>query len=264
MSVRLAAVHPLGAPLLDGPVHRSIFAVDLEGSTRRTNPVKGELRRNLYELLDRALQAAGIAPKHLEHLTDRGDGVLILIRPHDDVPKTVLLGRLIPALTALLVEHNAAVAQPTLQLRLRAVVHAGEIHDDGKGFYGEDLDFAFRLLDAPTVKRALREAVASPLVLVVSEEIFSGIVRHGYVGEGHYEQRVHVQVAERRRRGRVHIPVPARSDRPFMGRRAKTKRTSPTLGIAAVEDPVNEQPPAAAAGNLPPVSGRAARRPGPG
>ena len=32
-------------------------------------------------------------------------------------------------------------------MRLRAVVHAGEIHDDGRGFYGEDLDVAFRLLE---------------------------------------------------------------------------------------------------------------------
>ena len=149
MSGQLAMVPPLD----DGPVHRSIVAVDVEGSTKRTNPAKGELRRILYDLLERALRAAGIGPRHLEELADRGDGVLILIRPHDDVPKTVLLGRLIPALTALLAEHNAAVAEPELRMRLRAVVHAGEVHDDGWGFYGDDIDVAFRLLEAPTVKR---------------------------------------------------------------------------------------------------------------
>ena len=61
----------------------------------------------MYDLLARALRGAGIDPKHLEHLTDRGDGVLVLVRPHDDVPKTLLLGRLVPLLTALLAEHNA-------------------------------------------------------------------------------------------------------------------------------------------------------------
>ena len=75
-----------------GPVHRSIVAVDVEGSTKRTNPEGGELRRILYALLDRALEDAGIDPRHLEDMADRGDGVLILIRPHDDVPKTVLIG----------------------------------------------------------------------------------------------------------------------------------------------------------------------------
>src|ERR1700681_4930486 len=128
MSTLLAAVGALDVLPTLGPVHRSIVALDIEGSTRRTNLVKGELRRILYELLSQALLAAGIVHEHLEHLTDRGDGVLVLIRPHDDVPKTVILGRLIPILTGLLVEYNASVRRPELQLRLRAVVHAGEVH----------------------------------------------------------------------------------------------------------------------------------------
>ena len=40
-------------------------------------------------------------------------------------------------------------------MRLRAVIHAGEVHYDGKGFFGEDLDVAFRLLDAPRFKAYL-------------------------------------------------------------------------------------------------------------
>jgi class 3 adenylate cyclase len=224
----------------DGPVHRSIVAIDVEGSTKRTNPVKGEMRRVLYDLLEQALKAAGIGPRHLEELADRGDGVLILIRPHDDVPKTVLFGRLVPALTALLAEHNAAVGEPELQMRLRVVVHAGEVHDDGRGFYGDDIDVAFRLLNSPAVKRALRQASVAPLVLVTSEEMWHGIVRHGYVKGGPYEQRVQVRVGDRRRRGRVHIPVPARSDLP--GRiardpRTRTARSGPSLAIASHGEP---------------------------
>src|SRR5580658_2511935 len=139
MSVHLAAVRAAGAQPSACPVYRSIVAVDLEGSTKRTNTVKGELRRVIYELRNQALRAAGIGPGHLAGLVDRGDGVLILVRPHDDVPKTVLLGRLMPALAALLAEHNVQVARPELELRLRAVVHAGEVHYDGRGFYGDDL-----------------------------------------------------------------------------------------------------------------------------
>jgi len=229
MSTRLAAVHELAARELDGPVHRSIVALDIESSTQRTNPVKGELRRLLYELLDRAVAEAGIAARHLEKLTDRGDGVLILVRPHDDVPKTVLLCRLIPKLAGLLVEHNAAVADPALRLRLRAVVHAGEVHGDGRGFYGEDLDIAFRLLDSPAVKKTLRDALAAPLVLVVSEEIYTGIIRHGYVDPGPRVRRVYVRVAGRRRRGWVHLPWSASPDQSLAVCRAEIPRPSPSL-----------------------------------
>ena len=234
MSGHLAAVRAITARPSACPVYRSIVAVDLEGSTKRTNVVKGELRRVMYELLDRALTAAGIGPNHLEDLVDRGDGVLILVRPHDDVPKTVLLGRLIPVLAALLAGHNAQVTRPELELRLRAVVHAGEVHYDGRGFYGDDLDVAFRLLDAPAVKRALREAAYSPLVLVVSEEIVTGVIRHGYVSPGRCGPAVRVRVGERLRRGRVHIPVPADADRPAAIRQARRQLVPTTpLSIAA-------------------------------
>ena len=137
--------------------------------------------------------------------------MLLLFRPHDDVPKTLLLGRLIPR-SSPPCSSSTTRRSPSrrLRLRLRAVFHAGEIHDDGWGFYGEDLDVAFRLLDSPSVKKALKEEPASPLVLVVSEEIHSGIVRHGYVDAGPFVRSVNVRVAKRRRRGWVHIPVPVR------------------------------------------------------
>lgn len=210
MSTRLAAVPFLYRGEADrrrpaGPMHRSIVAVDLEGSTTRTNLVKGELRRTMYDLLGRALETATISENHLEHLTDRGDGVLILVRPHDHVPKTVLLECFIPQLTALLVEHNGAATEPAMRMRLRTVVHAGEVHEDGRGFYGEAIDVAIRLLDSAPVKKTLKEA-ASPLVLVVSEEIHFGIVAQGYVDGCIYRPLVRVRVGNRQHRGWVHIP----------------------------------------------------------
>jgi class 3 adenylate cyclase len=206
MNTRLRSVAYPSGQHLDVPKYRSILAVDLEGSTTRTNPVKGELRRIMYDLLERSLDAVSITAGQLEPLTDRGDGVLALIRPHDDVPKTVVLGRLIPLLTALLNEQNET-ADPALQMRLRAVVHAGEVHDDNWGFYGEAIDVAIRLLDSPVVKAELRGA-ASPLVLVVSEEIYFGVVAHGYVESRKYRPLVRVRVARRQHRGWVCLPTP--------------------------------------------------------
>jgi hypothetical protein len=190
-----------------GPVYRSIVVIDLEGSTMRSNPAKGELRHIMYTLLERALAAAAIAGEHLEPMHDRGDGVLVLVRPHDDVPKTVLLNRLIPLLARLLEEYNAQITDPELRMRLRAVVHAGEVHSDSRAFYGEAIDVAVRLLDAAPVKMALRQT-AQPLVLVVSEEIYRGIVVHGYAVCQTYRPLVLVSVNDRTHRGWVHIPAP--------------------------------------------------------
>jgi hypothetical protein len=206
MDARLAAVASLDDWRSVGPVYRLIIAVDIAASTMRTDPVKGELRRVIYDLLEYALEAVGIVGNRLEPLTDRGDGILALARSHDDVPKTALLDRLIPLLAVMLAEYNVQAASPALRMRLRAVVHAGDVYLDRRGCYGEAIDVAIRLLDAPPVKKTLKEA-AAPLVLVVSDEIYFAVVRNGYVDADAYYPLVHVRVASRTHRGWVHVPA---------------------------------------------------------
>jgi hypothetical protein len=195
------------------PVHRSILALDIEGSTQRTNTVKEELRDQVYRLLIGALLEAGIDEAYCDPFTDRGDGVLVLVQPADDLPKPLLLTRLMPALVGLLVAHNNGISpaeQPRV-LRLRAVLHAGEVHHDGKGPFGEALDIAFRLLDAPRFKAHLRSTTV-PLALVASEYIYSAIIRHGYAGIAKEEflPLVSVNVGRQRQRGWVHFPRTSR------------------------------------------------------
>lgn len=196
------------------PLHRSIIAIDIERSISpvRTNPIRGELRREAYRLLDTAMRTAGITDEHCDPLTDRGDGVLALVHPVDDLPKTLLLNPVIPVLVKLLADRNDSLASAERhrrELRLRAVIHAGEVHYDGKGYFGEALDVAFRLLDAPRLKECLLHSV-TPLVLVVSEDIYRSIVRHEYDGipGSAFVPLVRVMVSGRRQRGWVHIPVP--------------------------------------------------------
>ena len=193
------------------PVYRSIVAVDIEGSTQRTNPVKEELREEVYRLVVEALYVSGIARHHHDPFTDRGDGVLVLLRPADELPKPLLVSRLIPILASLLVAHNSTISptdQPRM-LRLRTVIHAGEVHYDEKGPFGEDLDVAFRLLDAPRFKAHLRNATV-PLALVASDYIYQAIIRHGYDGiDGEdFLPLVTVNVGSQRRRGWVQLPYP--------------------------------------------------------
>ncbi|MCP2343423.1 hypothetical protein [Actinomadura rupiterrae] len=200
------------------PVHRSILAVDIERSTVdvRTNPIKLELRAQVYRMLLGAMAHAGVDACWCEPFEDRGDGVLVLIRPVDELPKPRLLSQLIPELARALTDYNRALPPSELarrELRLRAVLHAGEVHLDENGYCGEEVDVACRLLDAPSVKRCLR-AAPGPLVLVVSQEIYWGIVRHEYdgIGPDTYRPHVWVNVGGRRRRGFVHVPPAPRDE----------------------------------------------------
>ncbi|MGW4524549.1 hypothetical protein [Amycolatopsis sp. NPDC004378] len=189
----------------DIPRHRAIVAVDIEDSTSRTNSVRSQLRTVLFELLDEALGAGGIGKKHRDPFVDRGDGALCLIRPHDQLPKTLLLTTVIPKMADLLVKH--AESRPELAFRLRVAVHAGEVHRDSRASYGEDVDIACRLVDAPELKRWLR-TTAEPLALAVSQEIHRAVVRHGYPGIDRtaFTQAVHIKLGSERLRGWLYTP----------------------------------------------------------
>jgi len=192
------------------PHYRAIVAVDIERSTSRPDPVKAELRNKTYELFDAALSSAGIHKRHRDRYIDRGDGLLALIHPVDQAPKTLLLNRAIPALSSLLADYNASLPPPSRlqrQLRIRVVTHAGDVRYDPNGCFGEALDVAFRLLDAAPVKRALRET-ADPLILVISGDIYSSVVRHGYdcIDQHAFRPLVRVQIAGKRHPGWIHIP----------------------------------------------------------
>lgn len=200
----------LSPPATSLPSYRVIVALDIERSTSRSNPIKGELRNKTYELFEAALAEAGINSCHHDPFVDRGDGILALVHPVDQAPKALLLTRLVPLLNQFLTDYNAGLPQHSQlqrQLRIRVVMHAGEVHYDANGCYGEALDVAFRLLDASRVKRVFQE-ITDPLILIISDDIHRSVVRHGYDGIDHetFHQLVRIRVAGRRYPGWIHLP----------------------------------------------------------
>ncbi|WP_344821906.1 hypothetical protein [Actinocorallia longicatena] len=192
------------------PVHRSIIGIDVEKSTGplRTNPVKQEIRQELYRMTEQALAVTGIGDGDRWPFEDRGDGLLGLIHPN--VPKALLLTRFIPELVRQLNLYDLGLSpeeRARRSIRLRVVVHAGEVHQDEKGCFGESLDVACRMLDSPRLKRSLSRS-ASALALVVSEQIYWDVVHHGYEGlqPGGFIQDFHVLVTGRRHRAWTHLP----------------------------------------------------------
>lgn len=157
------------------PEHRSILVVDIEEFSQRPNPVQLDLHRRLRRLVQGALQAAEI-PKDACEWQDRGDGFLVTIGA--EVPKSRLLDPVIPLLAKRLAAHNRT-AEPAWRLRLRVVVHAGEMLRDTKANVGQAVVAACRLLDAPELRARLR-ATSRPLVVAVSDWIQQEVVQHGY------------------------------------------------------------------------------------
>jgi tetratricopeptide (TPR) repeat protein len=164
---------------LGEPVHRTILALDIEGYTRRDrrDSDRLHLRSTLYQQLERALHRAGISTGEYQ-CSDLGDGVLVLFAA--DVPKTRILPWLILRLAAGLDRYNRSAVR-RLRLRLRVVLHAGEVASDAHGYASKDLNLAFRMLDSNELRKCLAGGDSS-LVLLVSQSIYDDIVRQGFHG----------------------------------------------------------------------------------
>lgn len=193
------------------PRQRTIIACDIEGSTSRTNPARAVLREDLYDLLESALLTCEVTEDLHEPFYDRGDGAMIMVRPADRVPKTVLLNTFVPRLSEMLAEH--AVVNPDRMFRLRIAIHSGEVHFDRRGTFGEDIDITFRLLNSGELKDRLLRTEA-PLVLAVSDHIHDSVIRHGYAGIDHrdFEPSIELEVAGQARRGWVQVPAEPNTD----------------------------------------------------
>jgi hypothetical protein len=187
-------------PETKGPCHRTMIGIDVEGSTGRPDAEKVEIRKVLYAIVEHASRLTGITETARERYEYRGDGLIILVRPRNELPKNLMPSVFVPELKRLLTDHNKA--NPGLAFRIRVAVHAGEVNGDDRGWSGQAFDLTCRLLDARRVKQQLRKIVA-PAVLVVSDDFYRSVICHGYEGidRTSYQPVVKVKVGERRHQG---------------------------------------------------------------
>jgi len=166
-------------------VHRTIVAVDVEGfgNRKRTDHDRRVVRNGLYRSVKRAFHVAGVSWRLCYH-NDSGDGVLILAPPQ--VPKGVFAEILPRALAGALAMHNRAHPGQE-QIRLRLVLHAGEVSYDEHGVSAAAINLAFRLLNAAQLKTALAGS-PGPLAVVASTWFFEEVIRHVPGAAGSYRE----------------------------------------------------------------------------
>ena len=179
--------------MLQPAVHRAILIVDVEnfGDPARTNAHQLAVRDGMYKALRQSFARARISWADCA-IEDRGDGVLILVPAA--VPKSWLAARLPARLADMLDRHNAACPAQE-RIRLRMALHAGEVHQDARGFAGTSVIRAFRLIEAPPSRTALRTS-AGVVALIVSDWFYDEVVRHHPAAGPSYFGQVRVVMKE--------------------------------------------------------------------
>lgn len=155
------------------PVPVTTVVADVERFSRLTNPEQLAAHEWLYALFGHAFDAAGIALSQCGQ-EDRGDGVLVVVPATVPRPSVVdgLLGHL-----------SVATGWPRPDgrppIRLRVAAHCGDVHHDGRGFVGAEVNHTFRLVESPVLRRALARTRGNCAILV-SDALYQGTARHGY------------------------------------------------------------------------------------
>lgn len=183
--------------------HKTICAVDIAGfggmSRTRANYVA--LREGMYQSVEQAFLQSGIPWEDCYH-EGAGDGILALAPA--TVGKGVFAEKLPVALVSALQAHN--LTHPAEErIRLRLVLHAGEITRDGRGVTGPAIIHAFRLLEAPPLKEALSESTGV-LAIVASAWFYDEVIRHHSEYAPKEYERATVDVKETNGFGWIRLP----------------------------------------------------------
>jgi class 3 adenylate cyclase len=150
--------------------HRVFAFADIEGSSRLSTPDKEQAQKDLAAMLETACAQAGIEKAAWD---DRGDGCLLVSLT--DVPVRDVIASFAGSLDAALATRTVGETR----LRVRLIVHQGDVLHGERGWRGPQLDRAARMVDATEVKAALKAAPDGRMAFVVAPELYHSVIR-GY------------------------------------------------------------------------------------
>ncbi|XRQ05543.1 hypothetical protein ACN3XK_54705 [Actinomadura welshii] len=145
------------------PRHRHCLAWDICRFTGRDVAAQSGVRNEMFTMIEGVCADLGIQRREGVH-DDRGDGLTIVTKSPIEVLALDLPRQLGDAVR----RYNLAVG-PDRRMQLRQAMDAGYVHKDKKGYTGDPINKAARLLDAPDFKDRMRDEGAEFAVIVSAE-----------------------------------------------------------------------------------------------
>jgi class 3 adenylate cyclase len=189
--------------MVQKPRYFSIVAFDIERLAADSRTVPDATHERVFALVEEAL-AASMIPADEVHAGECGDGGFLLIGA--GVAKSDIGESFIRNLNTGLHRHAFLTGRPT-DIRLRVALHAGDVARDARGWVGNELNTAFRLVDAPALRAAMTAADKAHMAVVVSWTWYDAVVWHqrGGIDRSTY-RRVPLDLRDKRTTAWIHVP----------------------------------------------------------
>jgi hypothetical protein len=158
-------------------VRRLCVAYDIEDYSTRRNRGQLAAQDQLARVIRDACAAAGLADEDFR-AQHQGDGGLVLLPTGGEIDEPLLISAFLGSLEASLREVNRG-AEGGEPIRLRVALREGIVFTAAHGYAGDAVVDAFRMCDAPAVRRILKANPDADLVIVVSDGLHRDVVRHG-------------------------------------------------------------------------------------
>ena len=182
-------------------MHHTIIAVDVEKFGSRTSDQQDVIRRGLDIVMGQTLKALGFSLDRCGRRHD-GDGMLLLAPP--ELGNRSLVEQLPHLLGVELRKYNSGIGTEG-QIRLRVVLHAGEVGEDKNGFTGDTMVRNARLLGSKALHKALARSNGT-VALMTTPEYFREHIRGNPAAEP--ERYWRVRVAEKETKVRAWVCLP--------------------------------------------------------
>jgi hypothetical protein len=173
--------------------HKTIMALDIAGynDPRRTTAHRLVVHDGFWNLLRTSFAEVGV-PWDVLFQENTGDGAMIQLPAQ--VAKADLVAALPDRMLAELRRYNAVHAEEA-HVQLRVAFHAGEVYQASHGTVSDATSHAFRLVEAPEAKSALKKSGAA-LALIVSDSFYQDVVRADPAADAASYHRIRVSVKE--------------------------------------------------------------------
>jgi hypothetical protein len=156
--------------------HGIVFRTDVVGFSAhpRTDQDAKIIREVMYTIVRAAFDAIEISLDDCNY-GDRGDGILAVIPP--TVPTKRVIHPLLAHLASELSRHNARAEDGT-RFQLRVALDVGPVESDAEGLTGQVINRTARLVDAPALKKRLKEAGFGTCVgFIASDAVYDDVIK---------------------------------------------------------------------------------------